>query len=429
MQRVSAEYANYRKRVERDRGLVTEQATGSVLAALLPILDDLDRAREHGDLVGPFGSVAEQLVTALGKFGLTPFGEQGDPFDPTRHEAVAHQTSADVTEPTCVQVMRRGYQVGERLLRPALVASRPGIVRDGDLARPARRDPAGGADRARRWGGGVRVSSKDWIEKDYYAVLGVAKAAPADEIKKAYRKLARESHPDHNPGDAKAEERFKAVSEAYAVLGDDAKRREYDEMRSLFGSGAFRRGARQGGQPGGVPFDVSDLFGGAQAGGGRFAGGNISDLFSSIFSGGGGAGARGPARGRDIETEVALDFDHAVRGVTLPLTLRAPVSATPATATVPSRHRATHLPGLPRRRGHQPEPGRVQLLRALPQLSGRGHGGGREVSGVPGHGGSPRPVRSTSAFPPGWPTASGSGWPAGVSRVSAAARRVICSCT
>ncbi|RIV38938.1 nucleotide exchange factor GrpE [Micromonospora radicis] len=122
VQRVSAEYANYRKRVERDRGLVTEQATGSVLAALLPILDDLDRAREHGDLVGPFGSVAEQLTTTLGKFGLTPFGEQGDPFDPTRHEAVAHQTSADVTEPTCVQVMRRGYQIGDRLLRPALVA-------------------------------------------------------------------------------------------------------------------------------------------------------------------------------------------------------------------------------------------------------------------------------------------------------------------
>ncbi len=122
VQRVSAEYANYRKRVERDRSLVTEQATGSVLAALLPILDDLDRARDHGDLVGPFGSVAEQLITALGKFGLAPFGEQGDPFDPTRHEAVTHQTSADVTEPTCVQVMRRGYQIGERLLRPALVA-------------------------------------------------------------------------------------------------------------------------------------------------------------------------------------------------------------------------------------------------------------------------------------------------------------------
>ncbi|MEV4654690.1 nucleotide exchange factor GrpE [Micromonospora sp. NPDC049301] len=122
LQRVSAEYANYRKRVDRDRSLVQEQATGSVLAALLPILDDLDRAREHGDLVGPFGTVAEQLTTALGKFGLNAFGEQGDPFDPTRHEAVAHQTSAEVGEPTCVQVMRRGYQLGERLLRPALVA-------------------------------------------------------------------------------------------------------------------------------------------------------------------------------------------------------------------------------------------------------------------------------------------------------------------
>ncbi|MFI0791895.1 nucleotide exchange factor GrpE [Micromonospora rubida] len=122
LQRVTAEYANYRKRVDRDRGLVQEQAAGSVLAALLPILDDLDRAREHGDLVGPFGTVAEQLTTALGKFGLSAFGEQGDPFDPTRHEAVAHRTSADVTEPTCVQVMRRGYQLGERLLRPAMVA-------------------------------------------------------------------------------------------------------------------------------------------------------------------------------------------------------------------------------------------------------------------------------------------------------------------
>ncbi|TDC73405.1 molecular chaperone DnaJ [Micromonospora sp. KC606] len=173
------------------------------------------------------------------------------------------------------------------------------------------------------------MSSKDWIEKDYYATLGVQKSASSDEIKKAYRKLARESHPDHNPGDPKAEERFKAVSEAYAVLGDDVKRREYDEMRSLFGSGAFRRGARGAGQPGGgAPFDVSDLFGGAAGGDTRFGGGGFTDLFSSIFSGGGPGGpaarTRGPVRGRDIETEVVLDFDDAVRGVTLPLTLRAP---------------------------------------------------------------------------------------------------------
>ncbi|HET8683687.1 MAG TPA: nucleotide exchange factor GrpE [Micromonosporaceae bacterium] len=122
LQRVTAEYANYRKRVDRDRGLVAEQATGHVLTALLPVLDDLDRAREHGDLVGPFGAVAEQLITATGKFGLTPFGEKGDPFDPTRHEAVAHLTSAEVTEPTCIEVMRRGYLLGDRLLRPAMVA-------------------------------------------------------------------------------------------------------------------------------------------------------------------------------------------------------------------------------------------------------------------------------------------------------------------
>lgn len=122
LQRVTAEYANYRKRVDRDRGVAAEQTTGTVLSALLPILDDLDRAREHGDLVGPFASVAEQLTTALAKFGLTGFGEKGDAFDPTRHEAVAHLTSAEVSEPTCVEVMRRGYLVGERLLRPAMVA-------------------------------------------------------------------------------------------------------------------------------------------------------------------------------------------------------------------------------------------------------------------------------------------------------------------
>ncbi|MEV4130848.1 nucleotide exchange factor GrpE [Dactylosporangium sp. NPDC049742] len=122
LQRVTAEYANYRKRVDRDRAMVVEQSTGNVLGALLPVLDDLDRAREHGDLVGPFGAVAEQLTAALTKFGLTVFGSKGDPFDPTRHEAVAHLTSAEVSEPTCIDVMRRGYLLGERLLRPALVA-------------------------------------------------------------------------------------------------------------------------------------------------------------------------------------------------------------------------------------------------------------------------------------------------------------------
>jgi molecular chaperone GrpE len=93
-----------------------------VLTALLPVLDDIDRAREHGDLVGPFASVAESLTAVTGKLGLTVFGEKGDAFDPNRHEAVAHQTSGDVKEQTCIDVMRRGYILGERLLRPALVA-------------------------------------------------------------------------------------------------------------------------------------------------------------------------------------------------------------------------------------------------------------------------------------------------------------------
>jgi molecular chaperone GrpE len=122
LQRVTAEYANYRKRVDRDRSAAAELTTGAVLTALLPVLDDIDRAREHGDLVGPFASVAESLIAVTGKLGLTVIGEKGDRFDPNRHEAVAHQTSADVTEPTCIDVMRRGYTLGERLLRPALVA-------------------------------------------------------------------------------------------------------------------------------------------------------------------------------------------------------------------------------------------------------------------------------------------------------------------
>jgi molecular chaperone GrpE len=122
LQRVTAEYANYRKRVDRDRGAAAEQTTGSVLSALLPVLDDIDRAREHDDLKGPFATVAEALAATTGKLGLVAFGEKGDPFDPTRHEAVAHLTSPDVKESTCVDVMRRGYLLGERLLRPALVA-------------------------------------------------------------------------------------------------------------------------------------------------------------------------------------------------------------------------------------------------------------------------------------------------------------------
>lgn len=122
LQRLSAEFQNYRKRVERDKARAAEAQTIAVLSNLLPVLDDLDRAREHGDLTGPFSSVADQLYGALTKHGLESFGEKGDEFDPNLHEAVAHMHSDEVDGPTCIDVMRRGYRVGDKLVRAAMVA-------------------------------------------------------------------------------------------------------------------------------------------------------------------------------------------------------------------------------------------------------------------------------------------------------------------
>lgn len=121
LQRLQAEFANYRKRVERDRAALAEAAVGGALVGLLPVLDDIDRARAHGDLTGAFKAVAEQLEAVLGKLGLSAFGEPGDPFDPVVHEAVMHDESPDVKEPTATTVLRRGYKHGDRLLRPAMV--------------------------------------------------------------------------------------------------------------------------------------------------------------------------------------------------------------------------------------------------------------------------------------------------------------------
>ena len=121
VQRVHAEYANYRKRVERDRELVREQSTAAVLAEMLSVLDDIERAKEHGEVVGGFKAVADSFESVVTKLGLEKFGEVGDPFDPTIHEALTHTESDEVTQTTCIQVFQPGYRFAGRIVRPARV--------------------------------------------------------------------------------------------------------------------------------------------------------------------------------------------------------------------------------------------------------------------------------------------------------------------
>jgi molecular chaperone DnaJ len=152
---------------------------------------------------------------------------------------------------------------------------------------------------------------REWFEKDYYAILGVAKDASAKEITSAYRKLARELHPDANPGDASAEDRFKEVSAAYEVIGDPERRKEYDEARRMGPmAGAFG--------PGG-PGPGAGFGGFAGPGGVRFEGADLSDLIGNLFSRGRsgpqGPSSTGPRRGQDIEADLHLSFEEAVTGV------------------------------------------------------------------------------------------------------------------
>ncbi|MGO8957659.1 MAG: molecular chaperone DnaJ [Streptosporangiaceae bacterium] len=163
------------------------------------------------------------------------------------------------------------------------------------------------------------MSTKDYLEKDYYKTLGVTKTATADEIKKSYRKLARKYHPDANEGDPKAEARFKEISEAYTVLSDEGRRKEYDEARSLFGGGGVRMPG-SGPAGGSYGFDLGDLFGGAAGG----AGGRLGDLLGGVFGNrtGGTTGTQArPRRGADVETETTLSFSDAINGSTVSLRL------------------------------------------------------------------------------------------------------------
>ena len=171
----------------------------------------------------------------------------------------------------------------------------------------------------------------EWADKDYYADLGVSSSADQNEIKRAYRKLARENHPDTHPDDPAAAEKFKKVAEAYDVLSDATERKEYDQFKAMLrnGGGFGRMGGagfpggfrstRMGGQ-GAQEFDLSDLFGGSA--GGSAQGGGVGDIFGSVFNRGGSAGhSAKPSRGADVETEITLDFREAAKGTTIPLAL------------------------------------------------------------------------------------------------------------
>ena len=263
-------------------------------------------------LEGGFRAVADQLERIVAGLGLTKFGAVGDAFDPTIHEALSHiGEDPEVEVTTCKVIAKAGYRIGDRVVRAAQVL----VV-----------DPAERAERAvtldeRREEREVRdehrtASGPTGPARTSTQVLGVKKDASADEIKKAYRKLARANHPDSNPGDTAKHEKFKAVAEAYDVVGDAEKRTKYDEMRSLYGSAASAAASRRRAAAAAGSTSTTCC---ATARPAAAASATCSATSSAARPR---RSRRGrPQKGADVETTATISFTDAIDGVTISLRL------------------------------------------------------------------------------------------------------------
>ena len=279
LQRLKAEFDNYRKRVAREQEQLVARASERLVKQLLPMLDDLERAVEaaveHGEAKLADGvRLVHRALATCSRVRGSPRSRPRARSTRTRRRRSSRSRPMR-RRATVIQVLQKGYRLGDHVLRPARV-----VVSVGAAARRP------GADGPRR--GNVATS--------FYETLGVPKNASADELKKAYRKLARQYHPDKNPGDAEAEAKFKEIQSAYDVLSDPEKRKQYD----TFGS--------TNGLPGPTNVDFGDF--------------DLGDIFGGLFGGGRGRGAgrsspRGQ-RGSDVEVEVRVSFEDSLKGLRRP---------------------------------------------------------------------------------------------------------------